>query len=39
MRSTELLLVLLDGPWELVADDILVSEYQKYAMKSKPIPS
>ncbi|VVB64775.1 Uncharacterised protein [uncultured archaeon] len=33
MRSTELLLVLLDGPWELVADDILVSEYQKYAIK------
>jgi predicted nucleic acid-binding protein len=33
MRSTELLLVLLDGPWELVADDILVSEYQKYAKK------
>ncbi len=33
MRSTELLLVLLDGPWELVADDILVSEYQKYATK------
>ena len=33
MRSTELLLVLLEGPWELVADDILVSEYQKYAKK------
>ena len=33
MRSTELLLVLLDGPWELVADDILVSEYQKCAIK------
>lgn len=32
-KSTELLLLLLDGPWELVADDILISEYQKYALK------
>lgn len=32
-RSTELFLVLLDGPWELVADDILVSEYERYARK------
>jgi len=24
---------LLDGSWELVADDILVSEYEKYAKK------
>ncbi|HNR58131.1 MAG TPA: type II toxin-antitoxin system VapC family toxin [Methanothrix sp.] len=30
-RSTELLLMLLDGPIELVADDILISEYARYA--------
>lgn len=30
-KSTELLLKLLEGPWDLVADDILVSEYEKYA--------
>jgi len=32
-KSTELFLRLLDGLWELVADDILVSEYEKYAKK------
>lgn len=32
-RSTELFLMLLDGPWELVADDILISEYERYARK------
>jgi len=32
-KSTELFLRLLDGSWELVADDILVSEYEKYAKK------
>ena len=32
-KSTELFLKLLDGLWELVADDILVSEYEKYAKK------
>jgi predicted nucleic acid-binding protein len=32
-KSTELLLRLLDGSWELVADDILVSEYERYAVK------
>ena len=30
-KSTELLLKLLEGPWDLVADDILISEYEKYA--------
>jgi predicted nucleic acid-binding protein len=32
-KSTQLFLRLLDGSWELVADDILVSEYEKYAKK------
>ncbi len=32
-RSTELFLVMLDGLWELVADDILISEYERYARK------
>jgi len=32
-RSTELLLIFLDGPWELVANDILISEYERYARK------
>jgi len=30
-KSTELLLKLLEGPLDLVADDILISEYEKYA--------
>jgi len=29
-KSTELLLMLIDGPWDLVADDILISEYERY---------
>ena len=32
-RSIELILRLLDSSWELVADDILVSEYERYAKK------
>ena len=34
-KSTKLFLRLLDGSWELVADDILVSEYEKYAKMQK----
>lgn len=32
-KSTELLLMLIDDPWDLIADDILVSEYERYAHK------
>ncbi|MCX6669640.1 MAG: hypothetical protein NTV25_07540 [Methanothrix sp.] len=32
-RSTELLVRLIDGPWDLVADDILISEYERYSIK------
>jgi predicted nucleic acid-binding protein len=31
--STELLVRLIEGPWDLVADDILISEYERYALK------
>ncbi len=30
-KSTELLLKLLEGPWDLIADDILLAEYERYA--------
>ncbi len=30
-RSTDLLIALLEGPWDLVADDMLISEYERYA--------
>ena len=29
--STDLILRLVEGPWDIVADDILISEYEKYA--------
>jgi len=32
-RSTELLVRLIDGPSDLVADDILISEYERYSSK------
>lgn len=32
-KSTELLLMLIDGTWDLVADDILISEYERYSHK------
>lgn len=32
-KSTELLVNLIEGTWELVADDILISEYERYALK------
>ena len=32
-KRTELLLMLIDGPWDLVADDILISEYERYSQK------
>ncbi|VVB66873.1 PIN domain protein [uncultured archaeon] len=32
-KSTELLIRLIDGPWDLVADDILISEYERYSAK------
>lgn len=30
-RSAELLIKLIEGPWDLVADDILIAEYERYA--------
>ncbi|MDD1751298.1 MAG: PIN domain-containing protein [Methanothrix sp.] len=32
-KSTELLVRLIEGTWDLVADDILISEYERYALK------
>jgi predicted nucleic acid-binding protein len=32
-KSTDLFIALLEGPWDLVADDILISEYERYANK------
>lgn len=30
-RSTELLVRLIEGPWDLVGDDILITEYERYS--------
>jgi hypothetical protein len=30
-RSTELLVRLIEGPWDLVGDDILIMEYERYS--------
>jgi predicted nucleic acid-binding protein len=32
-KSAELLINLIEGTWDLVADDILISEYERYALK------
>ena len=32
-KSTELLVRLIEGTWDLVADDILISEYERYSLK------
>ncbi len=32
-KSTDLLITLLEGPWDLVADDMLISEFERYAEK------
>lgn len=32
-KSTELLVRLIEGNWDLVADDILISEYERYSFK------
>jgi hypothetical protein len=32
-RSTDLLVKLIEGPWDLVADEILISEYERYSRK------
>lgn len=32
-KSTDLLITLLEGPWDLVADNMLISEYERYAEK------
>ena len=31
-KSTELLVRLIEGTWDLVADDILISEYERYSL-------
>ena len=32
-KSTELLVMLVEGTWDLVADDILIAEYERYALE------
>lgn len=32
-KSTELLVRLIEGAWDLVADDILILEYERYALR------
>ena len=32
-KSTELLVRLVEGTWDLVADDILIAEYERYALE------
>ncbi len=31
-KSTDLLVRLIEGTWDLVADDILISEYERYSL-------
>ena len=32
-NSTDLLVRLIEGTWDLVADDILIAEYERYSLK------